>query len=89
MRVSQELILREIAGEHILVPVGETALRFQGMITLNESGLLLWRKLQSGCTEGDLVEALLAEYQVERDQARADVAAFLEKLSQAELLETP
>ena len=35
MRVSQELILREIAGEHILVPVGEAALRFQGMITLN------------------------------------------------------
>ena len=87
MRVSQELILREIAGEHILVPVGEAALRFQGMITLNESGLLLWQKLQSGCTGEDLVEALLAEYQVERRQAQADVAAFLEKLSQVELLE--
>ena len=87
MRVSQELILREIAGEHILVPVGETALRFQGMITLNESGLLLWQKLQSGFTGEDLVEALLAEYQVERSQAQADVAAFLEKLSQVELLE--
>ena len=87
MRESQELILREIAGEHILVPVGETALRFQGMITLNESGLLLWQKLQSGCTGEDLVEALLAEYQVERSQAQADVAAFLEKLSQVELLE--
>ena len=87
MRVRQELILREIAGEHILVPVGETALRFQGMITLNESGLLLWQKLQSGCTGEDLVEALLAEYQVERSQAQADVAAFLEKLSQVELLE--
>ena len=87
MRVRQELILREIAGEHILVPVGEAALRFQGMITLNESGLLLWQKLQSGCTGEDLVEALLAEYQVERSQAQADVAAFLEKLSQVELLE--
>ena len=56
------------------------------MVTLSESGLLLWKKLQAECTEEALVEALLAEYEVERETAQADVQAFLEQLDKAGLL---
>ena len=42
--------MREIAGEYILIPVGAAALEFQGIMTLNESGLFLWRMLQEECT---------------------------------------
>ena len=43
MRAMNEMVLREVAGEHILIPVGKTAMRVKGMISLSESGSLLWQ----------------------------------------------
>ena len=86
MRATQEMIVREIAGEHILIPVGEMALRVHGMITLSESGLLLWDRLQEDCTEEDLIRAILAEYEIDRDTAAADVRAFLAQMEAVGIL---
>lgn len=80
------MILREIAGENILVPVGQTALRVHGIISLSESGLLLWKKLQQECTEAELIESILKEYDIDKDTASKDVSAFLDKLDKLDIL---
>lgn len=51
MKVTKDILYREIAGEHILIPVGQTALKVQGMMTLTESGKLLFDLLQKGSSE--------------------------------------
>ena len=51
MRVSKELILREVAGENILIPVGKAALKIHGMICLTETAAFLFGKLQEEHTE--------------------------------------
>lgn len=86
MKVNGELILREVAGENILIPVGATALRIQGMISLTESGVLIWNRLQTECAEEDLVDAVLEEYDIDRETAEADVQTFLNQLRDLELL---
>lgn len=86
MKAKGELILREIAGEQILIPVGETALRIKGMISLTESGALLWNRLQSECSEENLVDAIMNEYDIDRETALDDVQAFLSQLRELELL---
>ena len=80
MRAKNEMVLREVAGEHILIPVGQMALQVKGMISLSESGCLLWRKLQQDCTLEELTDAILAEYDVDRETARQDVQEFLDRL---------
>lgn len=62
------------------------ALRVHGMITLSESGLLLWNRLQEECTEEDLVQAILAEYEIDRETAAADVRAFLARMDEVGIL---
>lgn len=57
------------------------------MIRLNDTGAFLWEQLGADTTEDVLVRALLAEYAVDEDTARADVAVFLGKLRDADLLE--
>ncbi|MGN1167719.1 MAG: PqqD family protein [Lachnospiraceae bacterium] len=79
-KVSENMLLREIAGETLLIPVGEMAIKIHGMISLSESGVLLWKKLKDGCTEETLVDAILGEYEIDRETACSDVRAFLEKL---------
>ena len=87
LKATSEVVLREIAGESLLIPVGQTALKIHGMITLSESGLLLWKQLQTECTEDELVEALLTEYQVDRETAAADVKAFIRQMQEVGILE--
>ena len=86
MTVSKNLILRIIGGENILVPIGEDALKIHGMITLSDSGLLLWQRLQEEATEDELVSLILEEYEVDETTAREDVQSFLHGLRNAGLL---
>jgi hypothetical protein len=86
MKIKQGFILREVAGNFIVVAVGNAVKEFNGVINLNETGAYLWKKLQDGADEEGLVKALLEEYEVEEDLARKDVKAFVEKLQGAKLL---
>ena len=86
MKIKKELIRREIAGDVILVPVGGTVLENNGLFALNELGAFLWDRLESAEDEETLVQAVLAEYEVDEETARTDTAAFLQKLREMEIL---
>ena len=85
MKIKEGYVLKTVAGNHIVVPVGR--LDFNGMIALNETGVVIWNALLKGAEETDLVAALRAEYDVEEETAKKDVARFLEKMKEADLLE--
>ena len=79
MKIKEGFLLRQVAGETVVLPSGKE-LDLSMMITLNETGAFLWQRLQSETDEAALVEALLEEYEVDRETARAAVASFVEKL---------
>lgn len=87
MKVSTNFSLRDIAGEHVVVPIGEAASQIYGIMTLNDSGLLLWNLLKQDCREEDLTAALLAEYEVDGEAASRDVKIFLDQLRRVSILE--
>lgn len=87
MRIKKDFMLRNVAGYYVVVPVGDGALNFNGVINLNESGAFLWKTMENDVTESDMVAALLGEYDVDEDRAKADVAAFVKKVSDANLVE--
>ena len=80
LKLKDGFILRQIAGETMVIPSGEE-LDLNMMITLNETGRFLWERLQNGTTEDALVAALLEEYDVDEATARAQVVKFVEKLN--------
>ena len=45
MKLKAQLVKREIAGDTILVPVGETTTKLQGLLTINETGAAIWDAL--------------------------------------------
>lgn len=83
MKIKENFILRNVADTWIVVALGETAVDFSGMLKLNETGALLWKALEKGAEAEDLVDALCAEYAVDRETARADVEEFLNILKNA------
>lgn len=86
MKVSNQFIMRTIADEHLLIPVGEAAISVKGLIALSESGALLYEKLKGGCSQADLMAALMAEYEVSEDVAVQDVEAFLNQMRELNML---
>lgn len=86
MKIKEGFVLREVAGNFIVVAIGESVKQFNGVINLNETGAFLWKALEKGATEEQLVDTLLAEYEVEKEIAEKDVKAFVEKLTQAKLI---
>lgn len=82
MKVSKDFVLREIAGEYMLVPVGQAAAQYNGLIVLNECGGILFRALAEECSREDLVQTIVrsCESSVDRETAAADVEEFLEQL---------
>ena len=83
MKINSNFVLRSIAGNWVALPIGEAVVDFRGMLTLNESGLILWRKLEGGASREELIDTLLAEYDVSRDIAAGDVDAFIKRLTEA------
>ena len=87
MKVKSEYILRELAGQNIVVPVGSEAVNFNGIMTLNGSGKRLFKKLQEETTKEELIALILDHYEVCIEQAKADVEAFIKKLESNNILE--
>lgn len=80
MKIKYGFTLRNIAGKMVVLPFGASTVDFTGMLSLNESGVLLWRMLEGGCTREDMAKALTDEYDVSYDMALNDVNEFLENL---------
>lgn len=86
MNWTEKFILRTIADENLLIPTGAAALKIKGLVALSETGALLYRKLAEGCSHGELVVALTAEYDVDAETAARDVDAFLKQMQELEQL---
>lgn len=86
MEIKKELMKRTIAGETFLVPVGKTVYDSNGMFFLTEVGAFIWELLPDALTEEEIVAAVLSQYDVDEATATADVAAFLKKLTDMEIL---
>lgn len=87
MHISENYILREIMDEYIVVPTGEEAMKFQGLVTLNETGAFLWKELQkSDRTKEELRDRLCREYEVDEEMAEQDLDEFLKHIQKHDIV---
>lgn len=86
MKIKEGFILKDIAGESIVVPVGENLVDFGAMIVLNETGVFLWKLLQQESNEAQLLQAVLKEYDIDERVAKQDICDFLNSLKENKLL---
>ena len=87
MKIRDGFVVREIAGQCVVIALGAASKNFNGMIKLNSSGKFIWEKLTVGAELDDIVESMVSEYDIDIDTAKRDVTAFVEKLQGAGILE--
>lgn len=87
MIIKPGFVIKQVGGQEIVIAVGKAAEKFNGYITLNGSGKLLWNALSKGATKDELVSLMLATYDVERQVAEEDVDRFVTKLISADIID--
>lgn len=74
MKKSENFVLRDVAGNTILVPFGDKVASFNGVITLNDTAKFLWENVSSEFDKNSLVELIVNSYE-DVDKATAEKSA--------------
>lgn len=80
MRIVKEFILRDVAGEHVLIPTGKTTQEFNGMITVSDTAKFIWEHLEQVNSLEEMVDAILAEFDVDKETAAKDAVGLITEL---------
>ena len=84
MKLKKKFLTREILGEIVLVPIGQSDESFNGMITMNSIGKFIWDNIEKDHDE--ILSLILDEYEVEKSVAEEDLDEFLDKLRQVDII---
>lgn len=87
MKIKEGFLLRNVAGNYVIVPVGDDAVEFNGIVTLNESGKFLWDLLENEITKEELLKKFMEEYNVTEETAKADIKEFMQTLLDSGIVE--
>lgn len=87
MKIKEGFMLRNVAGNNVVVPIGQATLDFNGMMSLNDTGAFLFEKMIEGISRDELIKAVVEEYQIEEELATKDVDNFIEKVKGEDLFE--
>ena len=82
MRIKEGFVLREVAGQVMVIATGEASKDFHGMIKLNSTGKDIWEGLQAGLDEADIAKKLQEKYEIDINEAKTDTRAFLAKMEE-------
>ena len=81
MKIKDGFILRDVGGRTFVVAVGELSKKFNGMITLNETGKIIWQCLTEGKSADEATDKILSEYEgAAREEVMKDVENFIARL---------
>jgi len=75
-----QMAAKVVGSETVLVPLQSNVADLSEMFTLNEVGSFIWEKLDETESVEELVEAVVSEFEIDRETAKADVTSFLTEL---------
>lgn len=87
MKLKPGFVVRCVAGEYMAMPTGENIAAFQGTVVLNGVSAFVLEHMVNPVSKEDLLEMLLAEYEVTRERAERDLDTLLEKFRSYDMIE--
>lgn len=87
MKKKENFISRSIMDQHVLMPFGETAHRFSGMILTTETGAFIWEHIEEVSSAEEMASLLTQEFEVSYEEALADVTALFDNFKKAGWIE--
>ena len=80
MRTNREYMIREIAGEKILIPTGTASQKLNGMIRLTDTAAFIWEQVDTAENLAEITARVCREFAIDEETAARDVHGFLYEL---------
>ena len=87
MKIRPGYILRQVMDIYAVIGIGSEAYTPNRIMSVNETGATLWRKLEDGAERQELIDALLQEDETDPQTAEKDVDKFLDQLKDKGLID--
>ena len=89
MKLKDQLTLREVAGQYVIIPTGERVREVTSIVYISSSAAYLWDYMKDHeFTREDLVARVMEHYTgVTEEQAGADIDKFLKTLADNNILD--
>lgn len=87
MKLKKDYFLRKVADVAMVVPLGKEMHTLGGVLRLNDTAAFLFGFFAKEHTPDEAVDALLKEYEVERELAERAVQAFIGQMKEYKLWE--
>lgn len=88
MKIKDGFVLRDIAGDTVVIATGKVSKTFHGMIKLNSTGKEIWEILSAGDVSEEYVINTMAEKHGAKPEEISDgVKEFIGKIRDAGLFE--
>lgn len=76
-KINDGYMIKSILDGWIIIPVHENGVNGTSVMSVNESGYLLWELLEQGADENRLLDKLLDEYEIDADTVARDIKTFI------------
>ena len=80
MRLKKEFIIREIAGQDVMIATGKEAMKYNGLLTVSPVGRFLLENYQNAQGISELIQMVLDEFEVDRETAAKDTIGFTKSM---------
>lgn len=86
MKIKDGFVLREVAGQVMVIATGKASKDFHGMIRLNQTGKLVWQGVADGLSADEIAHRLTERYSVDAEKAFLDVTNMIDQMEKAGIL---
>ena len=77
---SPSIVTRKTGNEYVLVPIANNIADMNSVYTLNETGAFIWEHIDGKKNVEELIEAMVEEYEIDKETASSDVFSLLEDM---------
>lgn len=89
MKIAENYLLKEIAGNYVVIPTGQNIIDYKRMLHLNETGAFIWKLLENDISYEDIMDALIKEYEASDDDRsiiQSDLNEYLDHMRKLNLI---
>lgn len=87
MKKKEEFLTRTIGGEQVMLAVGSTALKFNGLIYANDVSAFIWDNIERAKNSEEMAKMVCEEFDVSYEEAFKDVDKLIRQMKQAGWIE--
>ena len=80
MPINNNFILKELAGEYMIIPLSSSNVNISKILNINETGAFIFKCLENNDDVTTIISKMKNEYDIEEELLKNDVLEFIEKL---------